>query len=306
MKKKISNIIFFLILIIILIYTFYFTEYDFNSIVSNYDTLTYLILLVVFFLSFILGTLFLKVNLSIFDKKTSILMLFCYTQASNFLNYLPMKAGVILLGKHLKDKISLNYKDYFVTIFVNYFYVTIYSLLFFVSSIYLSNRIAIVEKITINSKVIYSLPIIAIIVIMFLFFTNLTDKLKIVSQKLKNLSIKLRNPFLVLNYTTLSLLQIIFYSIRMYISFKILGKPISFIDSITIGSILNFTFLISITPGGIGMKEGITSITTYLLYGDPEIGVIASLFDRTFNFILTMFSGLLSLIIIKRDNLNQN
>lgn len=91
--------------------------------------------------------------------------------------------------------------------------------------------------------------------------------------------------------TLIYLLIFALYPIKIYLSFKAIGEPIQFKDSLEIGLVVLIVSIFEVLPGNIGIKELATAyVSTH--YGiNFETALIASLLDRAILFIFLLPVG---------------
>ncbi|HAQ62712.1 TPA: hypothetical protein DCR49_12105, partial [Candidatus Delongbacteria bacterium] len=98
-----KKIIIYIILAALLVIFIYRTDFDFSRIL-NMDLNDFILLSAVILISYINSFFAIKIQfamLDVFESKTNIALL---TLASNILNYLPAKGGMLSLGTFLKVK----------------------------------------------------------------------------------------------------------------------------------------------------------------------------------------------------------
>ncbi|PID29163.1 MAG: hypothetical protein CR982_03580 [Candidatus Cloacimonadota bacterium] len=294
MKKK---IFIYIALSIVLAFFIYKSDFDF-SLLLDITVPQFLGLSTLSILGFFIGSLYFYTGFKIFGVKESFKNYFYYTVASYFLNYLPLKINLIFLGDFLRRKHGLGIKKYSVVILLNYLLIVssaillaFYLLLFDDISIFLSYFIDLKSKLP---TVWIVLSLILTIFLIILFVLKKKDRLNFFNL-FEFYSLLKRNLVSILYLKLYVLLQILIFSGRLYIVFLSLGIDISFNQALFFGLISNFSFLFNFTPGGIGVKESLLGSLTYITMGNFEVGVVASLLDRTINFLWVLIFGSFSL-----------
>jgi len=89
-----------------------------------------------------------------------------------------------------------------------------------------------------------------------------------------------RNKSKITRLFLLSLSQYIIFALRFKYGFQVLYGHSSFIDSLLISTIGILSFLLSITPGGIGIREFLTGATYKLINGNMVEAVVITALDR--------------------------
>ena len=108
----------------------------------------------------------------------------------------------------------------------------------------------------------------------------------------------------------LSLVNILLGGGSLWLAFDALGQPVPGMDAILVSLLQAFSLLMSITPGNLGVQEGIVSLSSGLLGYGLGTGLLAALLVRavTVLFILSqgpLFSYLLSKELVKSRNLDR-
>ena len=307
--KKLKPYIFYMLLLTLIVYIVGYSTIDFSAFLTRVTWGSFLLFSLLMFVSYIQTVFFLKLNLKLFGIREKGVLLFYYSQASNIMNYLPFKAGIVLMGAYLKKKYNLHYYKYIIFTAVNYFFVvscSIAVLIFLVFSGY--------SSITYQSLT-FRLPSgfgisggVWLILIFFVASINIAylyhkrNKIRDYIYIL-NSNIQVRSKTLyILEYTFQSLVQILLFGLRMYFSFRLAGISISYQDAVLIGVFANLSFIISFTPGAIGIKEGVITAVSVYFTGSPGTGLLASLIDRCMNLIWLIITGAYSLHKIKNLN----
>ncbi len=93
------------------------------------------------------------------------------------------------------------------------------------------------------------------------------------------------------------------FVIRYYIEFRMLGAPITLLNSMVIGSFVGLASLINILPAGIGIRE--TVITVLSTLGGTELsqGLIVALIDRAIIIITTVVMAVPAFLWLRKKHL---
>ena len=115
---------------------------------------------------------------------------------------------------------------------------------------------------------------------------------------------------LIVKLIVLSLANILLGSSSLWLAFNALGYPVPGMDALLINLLQSFSLLISITPGNLGVQEGVVSLSTGLLGHGLGAGLLAALLIRavTVLFILShgpLFSYLLSKELVAARNMDK-
>lgn len=302
-----KKVIIYIILAALLVIFIYRTDFDFSRIL-NMDLNDFILLSAVILISYINSFFAIKIQfamLDVFESKTNITLL---TLASNILNYLPAKGGMLSLGTFLKVKKKVPFNKFVFTTMLIYMLVTVVTLLMSLFFIFDDNMMAFYNKINFPFVILFCLIAAVLVYISYkIAKSNRDNKLSqyyilfVSNRKLIN-----KNK-MNLFFTVLTIISgITLFSARMYISFGIAGSEISVYHAFLIGIIANLSFFLSFTPGGLGVKEGFVAGISYLLFADAGIGVVASLIDRAVNLLLTLITGIISIKILDKRFFSKN
>jgi len=115
---------------------------------------------------------------------------------------------------------------------------------------------------------------------------------------------------LIVKLIVLSLANILLGSSSLWLAFNALGYTVPGMDALLINLLQSFSLLISITPGNLGVQEGVVSLSTGLLGHGLGAGLLAALLIRavTVLFILShgpLFSYLLSKELVAARNMDK-
>lgn len=78
----------------------------------------------------------------------------------------------------------------------------------------------------------------------------------------------------------------------LYFIYEAIGSPISFVSALFIGALGAWGLVLSITPGGLGVQEGVMALAASIIGVDVPTTVVAALLLRV---IMTLATGLLAL-----------
>ncbi|MDD3045281.1 MAG: lysylphosphatidylglycerol synthase domain-containing protein, partial [Candidatus Delongbacteria bacterium] len=288
MKKIITYIILAALLVVFIIRS----DYDF-SVILNADPFDVLMLTIVIVFSYISTFFAVDIQLKMLEVKEKKSNVAFISLATNLLNYLPAKGGMISLGTFLKvkKKVPVN-RFVFVTILI-YIFVTIVTVL--ISFVFIFDRRMMDLYGRLNLFYLLIFIAVSFTVLILSILIALKNRDNIISKYyllfLRNRSLIGTNKLNIFYMVLIILAGITLFSMRMYFAFRIAGFPVSSYDAFLIGVIANLSFFLSFTPGGLGIKEGFVGGISFLLFGNAGVGIVASLADRAVNLILTIITG---------------
>ncbi|MFO7810037.1 MAG: lysylphosphatidylglycerol synthase domain-containing protein [Candidatus Delongbacteria bacterium] len=303
MRKILFYIIFLIVLSIIIVRS------DFDlSVIRHADLFQLLSLSAVMLLSYTGTYLSVLVQFRILEVRESKSNLLLLSLATNLLNYLPAKGGVLSLGTFLKAKKKVSINKFIFTTMLTYGIVTVVTVLMSFFFLFDEKMKSFYDRVNFSAIIIITILLLSGSIITYYIAKKNSDNflmkyyLMFISNRHMILKNKLNLFFLSLAVVT----GIVLYSARMYISFSIAGHPISLYHSFMIGVIANLSFFLSFTPGGLGVKEGFVGGVSYLLFGNAAIGIVASLIDRVINLIFAIITGSISIKILDNRFFTKN
>ena len=86
-----------------------------------------------------------------------------------------------------------------------------------------------------------------------------------------------------------------------FVAFDAVGASVDVAEMALIGSLVSISFVISLTPGNLGIKEGVTVVAAAIVGVETNVALVASLVDRGAALIVTFIIGLIALpYLVKR------
>lgn len=312
LKKYISPILTVLILFLFGIYLY--KNPDILSSLKSTNPIYILLIMFLYLFIFYLEALFILVTLKIFKKEIDSNEGMYISVLSRIGNYLlPMRAGAVFRATYLKKKYNFEYSNFLSTLYGYYiiFFLTS-SILLFLGLMYK----AIFLNQTYISLILFFLSI--ILAMLFLIVFNLPiEKLFVNSEGILKKVVSFLSKFLngwklivkeKHSFNKLLLLafgNIFVNTIIIYIEFLSIEKVPNILDVLLYTCISGLSLFISITPGSLGLREGVLLITSQSLgLSESEIMRLAVL-DRGIMFILLLICMLIIYIFVKRFNLRK-
>jgi uncharacterized protein (TIRG00374 family) len=272
-----------------------------------------LLLLVLFGLIplYILGVQ-LKYNISIFNLKLPFYEWFGLAVCNTMYNYLlPARSGLALRALYLKKKYEFPYSKYLVFLAgANLINFLIASFIAVVVGLILS------LKGQLEQKSLFFISISLLSSMSIIFFLLLKIKADNIKEKNKFFSILksaaegiqfFKNNFSKVKILcVLQIILILSLSFRLFFAFYILNIEISFIKILFIQSLIVFSMILSITPGNLGIKEGIIVYTAYLLGITFDEAFLGAVLDRIIDLFLIFVFGVFysNKLLFKVNELN--
>jgi uncharacterized membrane protein YbhN (UPF0104 family) len=89
-------------------------------------------------------------------------------------------------------------------------------------------------------------------------------------------------------------------ALRLWLSFEAVGVSLTVAEMLVIQAMAAVAFILALTPGNIGVKEGAIVFAAGLLGVDPGLALLASLVDRAAAIVVTFGAGVLSVRYLAR------
>ena len=291
MKKFLKYLKIFITVGILLYFVWYFykNQEDFLLVLST-DRKYILALFFLNSLSFLLNGIFIKVILERFKKTITVGESFYISVISSLGNYfLPMRGGAVIRSVYLKKKFDFSYSHFVSTLYGNYIIV------FLVNAFVALLSLIVIQ---LNTEVIsYPLYIFfgALFVGMLILSTfeipiyRIKDTKLVFVNKIKKIITDILNGWniiisdrkLLLSLILLTFGNFIFMTIIFWIEFLALNIETTLVSVILYNCISGVSLLVSLTPGSLGIREGLFIITSDILgISNSEVLQLA-LLDRS-------------------------
>lgn len=298
-KKKLVSILL-TILIIFLIGYYLYTNRDIFLEINSFKAIYSIPIIILIFCSLYLNGLFLK----IFTDPFNILLKehFLLSIATSFFNLItPLRAGMGVRAIYLKKRYNLDYTKFMAGFFGNY---VIIMLITSISAI-LTFGIIFLKTGKYNHLINLIFVIIFIFCLFLIFYNKQIKETGAISKKI-NLILKgwtsiVKHPKLIFSASIITILNLLCTSAIIFTIFTAIDQKISFLQSFFYSIISILTFFINITPGSIGITEGLYIISGNILTIKPEISLLVALIYRLFATIILLSAGpIANLILIKK------
>lgn len=263
---------------------------------------------------FYLEALFILVTLMIFKRDIDSKEGMYISVLSRIGNYLlPLRAGAVFRATYLKKKYNFEYSNFLSTLYGYY-------IIFFLTNSILAFLVLLFKGIVLNQTYTTLLLFFLLIILFMLFLiifnlplvkiekrsTGILKKLISFLSKFLNgwkLIVKERKSFLKL--LLLAFGNIFVNTIIIYIEFVSIEKIPKILDVVLYTCISGLSLFVSITPGSLGIREGVLLLTSQSIgISETEIVRLAIL-DRGIMFVLLLICMILIYIFVKRFNLKE-
>lgn len=289
-----------LIIIAVLLYYFYSNADYFLELLHLSATNIILILLLSSIFPFINGlinvymfrSLNASPNLSLQDS-------FYLAAASTLANELPISGGIITKGFYLKRFYSIAYSKYFSATLALFFctvaingFIGLMILLYWIF----------LKKLSISTPLISSFTIMTGCFLIFLLpleHIKVPDRLqRWISQVLEGWFLMSRDFTLLLRLLGLQTILFLLLAIRYWLAFMMLSQNVTITQAILFSSATVLTQLVSIAPGGWGVREVIVGAISSSLGFDMSVSMAAVGLDRLISTAFNILLGWYSIIML--------
>ncbi len=288
MTKKFVGRILAVFFFIIFLFYFYWNRQDFAKLVEielYYIISIILLKLIILFFNGLCISVFLR-GYKLYMPLLESYYLSYITTWGNYFG--PLQSGLGLRALYLKRKYDFPLSLFLTTMYGNYI------LVFFVNGIISLLTLAMIYEITgiTSYPLILFFTTVVLVTAVIIYFPSssilfrdflLKGKIAILHKLSKIFQgwIKLRkNRSLIYKLILLTLSNFFLWSIMYYLEYKAIGINLSIPQTLLFTTITSSTILVSITPGGIGIREGIQLLFSKFI-GISELDVIAvAILDR--------------------------
>jgi uncharacterized membrane protein YbhN (UPF0104 family) len=227
---------------------------------------------------------------------------FLLTAASTLANQLPISGGIITKGFYLKRKYNLSYTKFVsstVALFACFVaangFVGLGILLYWI----FSNKTA-VSPILLSAYLLMA----ACLLIFWLPLDQIKVPEKIRSwghQAIEGWMLMSRNPALLFKLMGLQFILMVLLSLRYWLAFHMLSQTVTVPQTLLFATASILTQLVSIAPGGLGVREAIVAGVASAIGFDTGISVVAVGLDRLVATITIALTGWVSTVILGKQ-----
>lgn len=250
-------------------------------------------------LAMIANSLRMQTTCALFDTRPTLAESFRIAATNSFYNIItPVKSGVAVKGMYLNAVHGMPWTSYFASLGVTQVVASIISML-----------IALLILVAFDAaeiRIIFALA--ATIVVGILLVVSFRERLqsmiagtRVLSQLPSALaSVRSRHGLLTLFIAT-HILYLLLITTRLFLVFTIFVPSVEFWQILLIQAVLTATMFVSITPGNIGIQEGLVAVASAYLQIDPAVAVLASLSERAFLLLTALpIGGLCSISVMRK------
>lgn len=224
------------------------------------------------------------------------------TAASTLANQLPISGGVVSKGFYLKQRYNLSYTTFIsstVALFVCFIaanaLVGLGILLYWIFF----------DKMVVNPVLLLTYIGMAAFILIFWFPL---DRIK-VPGKIQNWSAQAiegwvlisKNPVLLFRLIGLQFLLMLLLAARYWLAFHMLSQNVTMTQTLLFASASILTQLVSIAPGGLGVREALVGTVAATLGFDPAVSAVAVGLDRLASTLMVLMTGWFSTVVIGKQ-----
>lgn len=228
---------------------------------------------------------------------------FYIAAASTLANQLPISGGIVTRGVYLKHKYNLSYAKYFSATFA-FFFLTIASYGFLGGTILLYWKFfknVFIEPILFLGFGIMTFLGLLIFILPFGVIRSPFVLQKWLHQALEGWALLRKQPALLLKILALQMAMTVFLAIQYLQAFQMLSQDITLSQSMLFSSASILTQLVSLAPGGLGVREAIVGGVASALGFDTSVSVAAIGLDRLISTLMIILTGWVSMILLGRQ-----
>jgi uncharacterized membrane protein YbhN (UPF0104 family) len=224
------------------------------------------------------------------------------TAASTLANQLPVPGGIVSRGYYLKHKHNLSYAKYTSSTVALFFcYLAINGLIGMAVLFYW----ILFSKFSVPSLLLIAFTAMVVCILVFwlpLERIRMPEKLRRwTDQAVDGWTAISRNPGLLLRLTLLQAVLVVLLSLRYWIAFRMLSQYLTPGQTLLFASASILTQLVSIAPGGLGVREAIVAAIASVLGFDAGVSVVAIGLDRLVMTVTIVLTGWVSTVILGKQ-----
>jgi uncharacterized protein (TIRG00374 family) len=122
------------------------------------------------------------------------------------------------------------------------------------------------------------------------FFFNIIKGLQYFQNSKKTLALVMSIHFV----------TILFFGLRLYFAFLALGVEVNFLYIVVVQSLVAFTMVVSLTPGNLGIKEGIIGMLATMMDIPLSDAIMAAAIDRSVAMVIVfIFGGIYHFVLLR-------
>lgn len=221
-------------------------------------------------------------------------------------NQLPFAGGLVAKGVYLKQRYNLKYTDFLsatAALFVFFMAangIVGMSVLFF---FFVSGQ---------KVNLILFIAFLSMVLVIFLLWIPV-DNINILTEKLQQRMKQATYGWRVLNrnialsgsLVALQILNTFIFAARFWVVFHALSQDVTYAQCLLFSASTILTRLVSISPGGLGVREGIVAGIASILGFDPSISAVAVGLDRVVSMVVVLIAGTISAHFLGKNIVGQ-
>jgi uncharacterized membrane protein YbhN (UPF0104 family) len=242
------------------------------------------------------------ISLLVFNQlgaNLSISVAFFLAAVSTLANQLPIAGGIISRAYFLKKIYNLSYSKYFsATLALFFYFVSANGIIGFFILIYWSFT----SKKYLSSELLIGFLIMAGAFLIFWLPVKQLKKLPFLRERLEHIlwgwSIFNAKPLLLFFVIGIQISMMLLQAINYWLAFQMLSQPVTYSQAVLFSAASVLTQLISIAPGGLGVREGIVAAVAYALGLDAGVAVVAVGLERLVSTVVIIVLGLIGVNVL--------
>lgn len=224
------------------------------------------------------------------------------TAASTLANQLPVPGGIVSRGYYLKQRHNLSYAKYTSSTIALFFcYLTINGLIGIAVLLYWILR----KETVVSFTLLIGFTFMVVCVLVFwlpMERIKLPEKMRRwTRQAIDGWTSISRNPSLLLKLILLQAALVALLALRYWIAFRMLSQNVSPGQTLLLASASILTQLVSIAPGGLGVREAIVASVASVLGFDAGVSILAVGLDRLVITVMIVLTGWVSIVILGKQ-----
>lgn len=310
-----NKIIYYLILIFIFVFSaiYIINNFDFFENTTEINSQGFYLLFICGLIALFALSLEFNFIMRIFNVKLRFKEWFGLSATNNMYSYiLPARGGLVARAFYLKKKYNFNYALY-ASLLGGSFIIG-----FVVSS--LVAVVLVVVKYLITSQFYTDLFLISLlffiinISVIFFILRKPERKIRIGITKIDNILSDIYSGFIFFKTNKKAVYLVIisqfalifFLGLRLYVSFRVIDISVDLLSILIVQSLVVFSMVLSVTPGNLGIKEGIIGLLATMIGVSLDNAIMAAAIDRAAAMVIVFAFGSVFHFILGKELIPNN
>ena len=223
----------------------------------------------------------------------------CVANMSNY--FLPMRSGVGARAFYMKNKYNFAYSHFLAA------YLGLYMFSYIATAIF---GILLILSLYLIKGILYTKILLVFLAVLigaggfmlsWKFVGRNNFRFKFANNVFEGLNYFRKQKKLLFFLLGLNFVSIIILALRFFVSFYAIGIVPGFAGMLILAAVIYFSFILSLTPSNLGIKETVMTIVAAVIGLSAIDGALAAVVDRSINFVITFILGIAFSILLFKE-----